>query len=149
MDDILSRLSFDSSQSRSDMAASTSSRSRWTDFPSFSNSVVHAVPSGTVDQLLGRDLSAPPFHFSRVLYVPRHDHQVTHLPLYDVSDEYERAVKGAPMGSSKYKINLSLMRRPSGDKPGDEVRYFLDVYGGTQAKLQSRSKGGVGEETTV
>lgn len=132
------------------MTAAALQRSRWTDFPSFGNSIVHtSVPGDTVDQLLGRRLSAQPAHLTRVLYIPRHDRRVTHLPLYDVSHDYARATQDAPMGSCTYKINLSLMRRPAGDRPGDDARYLLDVHGERQAQLRRRSGQVTPHETTM
>ncbi|KAH6669763.1 hypothetical protein F5X68DRAFT_216101 [Plectosphaerella plurivora] len=138
----------------SDMASvstTTSSKARWTDFESFGRSIGHTnIPAHVVDQLLGRDLvaAAPPAHFSRVLFIPRHDRHIAHLPLYDVSTAYARAVGDAPMGSSKYRVELALMRRPTGDGHGDIVSHLLTVHGGVRGVLERRG-GDAPAETTI
>ncbi|KAJ0282544.1 hypothetical protein COL940_005096 [Colletotrichum noveboracense] len=80
----------------------------------------------SLDTRLGRDLSSTPANLSRVVYIPRHRDITVHLPLYDVSNTYFDAVKKEPIGSSKYKLNLAMMRRPSGDGTDAEVRYLVD-----------------------
>ncbi|KAI8221659.1 hypothetical protein K4K54_007520 [Colletotrichum sp. SAR 10_86] len=80
----------------------------------------------SLDTRLGRDLSNTPANLSRVVYIPRHRDITVHLPLYDVSNTYFDAVKKEPIGSSKYKLNLAMMRRPSGDGTDGEVRYLVD-----------------------
>ncbi|KAI8165057.1 hypothetical protein K4K49_008442 [Colletotrichum sp. SAR 10_70] len=80
----------------------------------------------SLDTRLGRDLSSTPANLSRVVYIPRHRDITVHLPLYDVSNTYFDAVKKEPIGSSKYKLNLAMMRRPSGDGTDGEVRYLVD-----------------------
>ncbi|KAF4832866.1 hypothetical protein CGCTS75_v004326 [Colletotrichum tropicale] len=80
----------------------------------------------SLDTRLGRDLSSTPANLSRVVYIPRHRDITVHLPLYDVSSTYFDAVRKEPIGSSKYKLNLAMMRRPSGDGTDAEVRYLVD-----------------------
>lgn len=144
MTDDNENISTTSSHADSDMSTTT----RWTEFPSFGRSICHApVPVDAVDHLLGRHLAAPPAHLSRVLYIPRHDRAVSHLPLYDVSADYARAVAGAVMGSSKYRVSLALMQRPSGEG-GEGVDYLLNVAG-ARGVLEARRGDSLGSETVM
>ncbi|TID03907.1 hypothetical protein CH35J_001967 [Colletotrichum higginsianum] len=83
-----------------------------------------------LDQRLGRRLSPTPAHLSRVVYVPKHKDVTAHLPLYDVSENYAKAVKGEFVGGSRYKLNLAMMKRPNGDGTDGEVRYLVNFGSG-------------------
>ncbi|KPM42930.1 hypothetical protein AK830_g3597 [Neonectria ditissima] len=97
-------------------------------FGSLSNSLPYSpLPVPVIDRLLGRTFSAPPAHLSRVLFLPKHNSKVTHLPVYEFTDAYRQAVKDAPLGSSLYKINMMFMSRPRGDGTDADVRFFVDV----------------------
>ncbi|TQN63958.1 hypothetical protein CSHISOI_11462 [Colletotrichum shisoi] len=86
-----------------------------------------------LDQRLGRRLSPTPAYLSRVVYVPKHKDVTAHLPLYDVSENYAEAVKGEFVGGSRYKLNLSMMKRPNGDGTDGEVRYLVNLNCGSDA----------------
>ncbi|GJC77389.1 hypothetical protein ColLi_00227 [Colletotrichum liriopes] len=83
-----------------------------------------------LDQRLGRHLRPTPAHLSRVVYIPKHKDITTHLPLYDVTDNYAKAVKSEYIGSSKFKLNLAMMKRPNGDGTDAEVRYLVNLESG-------------------
>lgn len=68
-----------------------------------------------------------PAGLSRILFFPRHTSRVTHLPIYDINNIYNETVKGAPMGSGMYKINMMFMRRPKGDGMNSNVEFFIDI----------------------
>ncbi|KXH45645.1 hypothetical protein CSIM01_09714 [Colletotrichum simmondsii] len=83
-----------------------------------------------LDQRLGRHLAPTPAHLTRVVYVPSHKDITTHLPLYDYNDNYDKAVKKEPIGSSKYKLGLAMMKRPLGDGTDAQVRYLVNFQKG-------------------
>ncbi|KAK7440881.1 hypothetical protein Landi51_10405 [Colletotrichum acutatum] len=85
-----------------------------------------------LDQRLGRHLAPTPAHLTRVVYVPNHKDITTHLPLYDYNDNYDKAVKKEPIGSSKYKLGLAMMRRPLGDGTDAQVRYLVNFQKGLE-----------------
>lgn len=70
---------------------------------------------------LGRELSATPSHLSRALYVSRHDSTSSDLALYDISTRYSEAVGETPVGTSKYVVELGMMKRPGEGDDGDIV----------------------------
>ncbi|KAK1479605.1 hypothetical protein CCUS01_04734 [Colletotrichum cuscutae] len=85
-----------------------------------------------LDQRLGRHLAPTPAHLTRVVYVPNHKDITTHLPLYDYNENYDKAVKKEPIGSSKYKLGLAMMRRPLGDGTDAQVRYLVNFQQGLE-----------------
>lgn len=80
------------------------------------------------DAQLGRKLAPTPPHLtSRILYVPSHNDKITHLPVYEFTDEFKEAVKNEPIGSSRFKTCFGLMKKPCGDGTGSSsVSYLLD-----------------------
>lgn len=77
---------------------------------------------------LGRKLPpTPPQLTSRILYIPSHNDKITHLPIYEFTDEFKAAVKDEPIGSSRFKTCFGLMKKPCGDGTGSSsVSYLLD-----------------------
>lgn len=64
---------------------------------------------------------------SRILYLPSHNEKVTHLPVYEFTDEFKEAVKDELIGSSRFKTCFGLMKKPCGDGTGSSsVSYLLD-----------------------
>lgn len=80
------------------------------------------------EAILGRKLSPTPAHLiNRILYVPSHNDNITHLPIYDFKDDFKNAVKDDPIGSSRFKTSFGLMQKPIGDGRGtSKVAYLLD-----------------------
>lgn len=80
------------------------------------------------EAILGRKLSPTPSHLTeRILYVPSHNDKVTHLPVYDFTQDFKEAVKDDPIGSSRFKTSFGLMHKPIGDGRGtSKVSYLLD-----------------------
>ena len=107
------------------------------------------IPSPTLSYFetkLGRKPCEAPTHLSRVLYIPLHDNNTTHLPLYEAGDRYRRAVKDLPLlGSTIYTTMLGLMGKPSGDNINDQVAWLTDIWsmegGGIQIRLNKRELG--------
>lgn len=64
---------------------------------------------------------------SRALYIPRHHSGTAHLPLYDVADRYEDAVRGSDFGSNLYSMLLSQIQKPRGDGLDVPVDYLVDM----------------------
>ncbi|RYP18148.1 hypothetical protein DL765_004074 [Monosporascus sp. GIB2] len=99
-------------------------------FKSLSNALPYsALPAPVLDNLQGRKHPPQPAHLSRVLFIPKHNSTATHLPIYEITDAYTRAVGGTAMGSNLYTINLMYMDRPRGDGTDADVRFFVDVNG--------------------
>jgi hypothetical protein len=110
----------------------------------------------SIDSLLGRKPSVIPSHLSRVLYVPKHGSSSFHLPLYDVSGEFSRAMGDTLIGSSLFTTKLAMMKTPSGEGRDAEVRYLIDIEtrlagGGEEfvARIQKRALGDVDGEVTM
>ncbi|KAJ4388610.1 hypothetical protein N0V93_006069 [Gnomoniopsis smithogilvyi] len=80
------------------------------------------------DTQLGRKIPPTPPHLtSRSLYVPSHNDKITHLPVYEFTDEFKAAIKDEPIGSSRFKTCFGLMKKPCGDGTGSSsVMYLLD-----------------------
>ncbi|KUI71360.1 hypothetical protein VM1G_06767 [Cytospora mali] len=89
---------------------------------------VYISPPDQYEALLGRKLSpTPPRLTSRTLYLPSHNDKATHLPIYDFTKEFKDTVRGEPIGSSRFKTNFGLMKKPVGDGRGaSEVGYLVD-----------------------
>ncbi|KAK1980092.1 hypothetical protein LZ30DRAFT_724259 [Colletotrichum cereale] len=101
-----------------------------------------------LDQSLGRHLAPTPAHLSRVVHVSEHQDITTHLPLYDITENYAKAVKSEFIGSNKYKLNLAMMKRPNGDGTDAEVRYLVNLESGsseTDVTVERRVPGKNGE----
>lgn len=96
--------------------------------------------AASIARVMGREPSAIPRNLSRVLYIPSHGGSQFHLPLYDVSEEFKRAVGDAPLGSSMFTTKLALMEKPSGEGTDADVRYLVDV---------EKQPKGHGEQTIV
>lgn len=125
------------------------SSASWTKLASFSRSVLYdQVPINRIDQLIGRKLSAPPVDLSRVLYIPRHDCNVTHLPLYDISAAYSKFVGSEHIGGSSYKVKLSLMSKPEGEGR-HEVEYLVDFFDASRAVVERRCTGVDGSKANL
>ncbi|KFH40814.1 hypothetical protein ACRE_084890 [Hapsidospora chrysogenum ATCC 11550] len=112
--------------------------------------------AASIDNLLGRKPSVIPSHLTRVLYVPRHGSSPSHLPLYDVSGEFSRAVGDTLIGSSLFTTKLAMMKTPSGEGRDAEVRYLVDIEtrpaaDGEElvARIQKRALGDVDGEVTM
>ena len=87
----------------------------------------HPLPTLAIDNLLGQRFPPIPSHLSRVLFMPKHDNTVTHLPVYEVTNAYQAAVKDAVPGSNGYRVSLWFMDRPKGDgTDAAEVRIFVN-----------------------
>ncbi|RYP91584.1 hypothetical protein DL770_002298 [Monosporascus sp. CRB-9-2] len=110
-------------------------------FKTLSNTLPYsALPLPVLDNLRGRKYSPQPPHLSRVLFIPKHNSAATHLPIYEITDAYTRAVRGTALGSNLYKVNLMYMDRPRGDGTDADVRFFVDVNGDkTSINVEERS----------
>ncbi|OIW34698.1 hypothetical protein CONLIGDRAFT_709987 [Coniochaeta ligniaria NRRL 30616] len=111
-----------------------------------------------VENVMGRRPSVTPSHLSRILYVPRHTGLTNHLPIYDMSDQYNKAdVGSALIGSSLFTIRLSMMKPPREDGLEADVQYLVDFNttvgdGGGEvisAKVQQRVLGNAGSEVDL
>lgn len=110
------------------------------------------LEASSIDTRLGRKLEPTPSHLSRVVYIPMHSDETTHLPLYEFSRPYQDAVKDEPVGGSNYKLKLALMRKPKGDGTHGEVRYLVDFTSGAEggaATVERRVPGADGEAVSV
>lgn len=103
------------------------------------------------EAVLGRKLSPTPSHLtSRILYVPSHNDKVTHLPIYDFTDEFKEAVKDDPIGSSRFKTSFGLMQKPVGDGRGtSKVSYLVDFEPPESRKLVSNPASGYRRKSSL
>ncbi|KAF5620183.1 hypothetical protein F52700_11503 [Fusarium sp. NRRL 52700] len=72
-------------------------------------------------------ISHAPERLAKALYIPKHDDTTSHFAIYDISKEYSEKVGVHPMGSESYKVELCLLRKPSGYHAGDNARFLVDV----------------------
>jgi hypothetical protein len=82
-------------------------------------------PRSTVNML--DIISHVPSRLTKALYIPKHDDTTSHFAIYDISKEYSEKVGVHPMGSESYKVELCLLRKPSGYHAGDNARFLVDV----------------------
>jgi hypothetical protein len=86
-----------------------------------------AFPAATAsffDRKMGRRPSKVPEHLSRVLYIPRHDVNTLHFPIYEARAKYCNAVHDTLMGSTLFTTKLGFMEIPRGDDMKDQVEYL-------------------------
>ncbi|CVL07001.1 uncharacterized protein FPRN_13906 [Fusarium proliferatum] len=86
---------------------------------------LHHGPRSTVSML--DIISHVPERFTKALYIPKHDDTTSHFAIYDISKEYSEKVGVHPMGSESYKVELCLLRKPSGYHAGDNAQFLVDV----------------------
>lgn len=81
-----------------------------------------------VEARTGRRYSADAQKFlHRVVYVPNHNDEVSHLPLYNLSDQFWKTINDTPVGSSMFTVKLHAMQKPRGDGTDQiEVEYLVD-----------------------
>ncbi|KAF4435555.1 hypothetical protein FACUT_7086 [Fusarium acutatum] len=84
-------------------------------------------------------ISHVPEHLTKALYIPTHDDTTSHFAIYDISKEYSEKVGVHPMGSESYKVELCLLRKPSGYHAGDNARFLVDV--GASVSIHERVMG--------
>ncbi|VTO84546.1 unnamed protein product [Fusarium graminearum] len=77
--------------------------------------------------LMQNIISEVPSHLTKVLYFPRHNEEVSHFPIYEISEQYFDKIGKLPMGSRDYKVELCLLRKPNGEFLGDNARFLVDV----------------------
>ncbi|KAK6835965.1 hypothetical protein PG987_006460 [Apiospora arundinis] len=131
----------------------------WAPQPPSSSSLSRPTSSAQTtaffDAMLGRQPSSAPAHLTSVLYIPLHDHNTTHLPMYEAGDSYRDAVGGSKMGSTLYSFKLSTMARPRGDGTSHRVAYHANmqrpaaVDDGVMISAQKRELGNQGAETRL
>lgn len=99
-----------------------------------------------VDQLIGRRPLPTPSDLTRILYIPHHNENTLHLPLYDVANAYADIVGDTPIGSSLYTVKLTTMRKPRGDGTDAQVAYLVNFEkspdGAREVRVQRRVPGG-------
>lgn len=81
----------------------------------------------TSNGLLEQPLATYLKNLDRVLYLPRHTSDTSHLPLYDISDRYSSTVQGTVFGSSFYYLKLWCMERPRGDGLDFPADYLVNM----------------------
>ncbi|WKT50769.1 hypothetical protein QSH57_015739 [Fusarium oxysporum f. sp. vasinfectum] len=90
-----------------------------------SSAYLHHGPRSTATML--DIISHVPAHLTKALYIPKHDDTISHFAIYDISKEYSEKVGVNPMGSERYKVELCLLRKPSGHHVGDNARFLVDI----------------------
>ena len=72
-------------------------------------------------------ISHVPSHLSKVLYIPKHDNTSTHFAVYAMSETCVNTLAKHKMGSEDYKVELTAMHKPNGERPEDDARFLVDV----------------------
>jgi hypothetical protein len=72
-------------------------------------------------------ISQVPPHFTKVFHIPRHDAKVSNFVIYDISEQYFEKVGKLPMGSEDYKVELCVLRKPTGERVGDDARFLVNL----------------------
>ncbi|KAJ4256230.1 hypothetical protein NW762_009309 [Fusarium torreyae] len=95
-------------------------------------------------------ISQVPAYLDRALYISKHGDGVKHFAVYDNSEEYFEKVGIYPMGSETYKVELCVLRKPSGYHAKDDARFLVDLdAGGTSMCIQERCIGREAVEAEV
>ncbi|KAK7926621.1 hypothetical protein PG985_003619 [Apiospora marii] len=84
--------------------------------------------------MLGRKPTPTPAHLTSVLYIPCHDNDALHLPMYEASDSYHHAVGDTQLGSTLYAVKLSAACKPRGDGAGHSVIYHGNMQRAAASK---------------
>lgn len=127
-----------------------------TSFPSYGSCLpldVYTQSSNKISyrtrESIDRNLMPTPIHLSRAIYIPYHNSNSTHLPLYNVSRAYESSIGDAPVGGSEFKTRLCLMRKPSHNTVDADVRFLVNVeHCSGRATVEERRLGD-GAETSM
>lgn len=107
------------------------------------------------DTMLGRKPIPAPAHLTSVLYIPCHDNDALHLPMYEASDSYRHAVGHSQLGSTLYAVKLSAACKPRGDGTGHSVVYHGHMQSavapedGVTLSVQRRELGNQGRATRL
>ncbi|KAK7957792.1 hypothetical protein PG988_012640 [Apiospora saccharicola] len=107
------------------------------------------------DTMLGRKPIPTPTHLTSVLYIPCHDNDTHHLPMYEAGDSYRRAVGNSQLGSTLYAVKLSAACKPRGDGTSHPVLYHANMQravnsdDGVTVSVQKRELGNQGRETRM
>ncbi|RGP67646.1 hypothetical protein FSPOR_5834 [Fusarium sporotrichioides] len=60
--------------------------------------------------------------------------------LYDVSEQYFDKIGKLPMGSEDYKVELCILRKPNGERVGDDARFLVNIgENGTSLSVRERT----------
>lgn len=112
----------------------------------------HPTPD-QIDRLIGRRPLPHPKQLTRVLYIPYHDADTMHLPIYDIHDLYRASVGDTPISSTLYTVKLTTIQKPSGDGLDVQVAYLINFQtpldGSSSAVIQRRAPIGSTEESDV
>ncbi|RGP77141.1 hypothetical protein FLONG3_4656 [Fusarium longipes] len=72
-------------------------------------------------------VSQVPSHLKKVLYIPRHNEAIPQFVVYDFSKQYSECVGQLPLGSEDYKVELCVLRKPNGERAGDNARFMVNL----------------------
>ncbi|KAI6752433.1 hypothetical protein HG530_013802 [Fusarium avenaceum] len=86
-------------------------------------------------------ISHVPAHLSKVLYIPRHNAEIAHFAVYDITQQYADKLGSIPMGSEDYKVELCLLRKPGGCHVGDDARFLVNSDSSGLFSIQERCIG--------
>ncbi|KAK8128952.1 hypothetical protein PG984_010060 [Apiospora sp. TS-2023a] len=107
------------------------------------------------DTMLGRKPIPAPAHLTSVVYIPCHDNDTHHLPMYEAGDSYRHAVGTSQLGSTLYAVKLSAACKPRGDGTSHPVVYHGNMQrslapdDGVTVSVQKRELGNQGRETRL
>lgn len=86
-------------------------------------------------------ISHVPPHLSKVLYISKHDNTSTHFAVYAMSEACVNTLARHKMGSEDYKVELTAMHKPNGERPEDDARFLVDVRDDGSLCVRERTLG--------
>ncbi|RBR27019.1 uncharacterized protein FIESC28_00287 [Fusarium coffeatum] len=86
-------------------------------------------------------ISRVPSHLSKVLYITKHDNTSSHFAVYAMSEACVNTLAKHPMGSENYKVELTAMHKPNGERPEDDARFLVDVADDGSMCIRERTLG--------
>ncbi|KAK0636416.1 hypothetical protein B0T17DRAFT_613150 [Bombardia bombarda] len=98
----------------------------WASLPPSSSSSCQTA--AWFDLRIGRRPAPVPAHLTKIVYIPRHDSNTYHLPLYEAGDLYRNAVGDSPIGSTLYAVKLGMAEKPRDNTLCHRVVYLSDMY---------------------
>lgn len=86
-------------------------------------------------------VSHVPSHLSKVLYISKHDNTSLHFAVYAMSQACVSTLAKYQMGSEDYKVELTAMHKPNGQRPEDNARFLVDVMDDGSMSIRERTLG--------
>ncbi|EQK97570.1 hypothetical protein OCS_06717 [Ophiocordyceps sinensis CO18] len=113
-----------------------------TSFPLYGDCLPPVRTTGELDALGLGGHGSMPAHLTRVLYIPAHGSDATHVQIHDFTAQYAAATRGLAVGGSRFRTRLFTMAKPAGNDVAGRVSYLVDIDPqGLHAVVRERSLG--------